>query len=65
MNLRRWYRSLHSRSAGHSPDADTSELNGDGWLARKERCESFCGEEDVSATEESILFKDDLKQSNG
>jgi hypothetical protein len=65
VNVRRWCCSLPSRSAGHHPDADTSELSGDGWLARKERCESSCGEEDVSATEESSLFQDSREQSNG
>lgn len=47
MNVRRRYRGLPSRSGGHSPDADTSELSGDGGLVRKERCESSCGEEEV------------------
>ena len=65
MNVRRWCCSLPSRSARHHPDADTSELRGDGWFVRKERCESSCGENDASTTEESSLVLDSRERLNG
>jgi hypothetical protein len=65
VNVRRWCCSLPSRSAGHHPDADTFDLSRDGWLARKERCESSCGENDVSTTKEDGLVLYSRERVNG